>query len=84
MASGYLTQLGIHHKNEYNQFNFSCDLMEPFRFIVDDMAERFADDEMWKESMISILSTEFVINGKLQTLSNAINIYCFVLSFFWC
>ena len=35
IASGYLTQLGIHHKNEFNEFNLSCDLMEPFRVIVD-------------------------------------------------
>ena len=32
---GYLTQLGIHHKNEFNQFNLSCDLMEPFRILID-------------------------------------------------
>ena len=33
--NGYLTQLGIHHKNEFNDFNLSCDLMEPFRIIID-------------------------------------------------
>ena len=27
--NGYLTQLGIHHKNEFNEFNLTCDLMEP-------------------------------------------------------
>lgn len=35
IANGYLTQLGINHKNEFNQFNLSCDLMEPFRVIID-------------------------------------------------
>ncbi len=35
VARGYLTQYGICHKSEYNQFNLSCDLMEPFRPIVD-------------------------------------------------
>lgn len=35
IANGFLTQLGICHKNEYNQFNLSCDLMEPFRPLVD-------------------------------------------------
>lgn len=32
---GYLTQVGIFHRNEYNQFNLACDLMEPFRPFVD-------------------------------------------------
>ena len=31
VASGLLTQLGVWHDNEFNQFNFSCDLMEPLR-----------------------------------------------------
>lgn len=35
VARGYLTQCGICHRNEYNQFNFACDLMEPFRPLVD-------------------------------------------------
>ena len=33
--NGYLTQLGIHHKNEFNPYNLSCDLMESFRIIID-------------------------------------------------
>ncbi|MEG0577135.1 MAG: type II CRISPR-associated endonuclease Cas1, partial [Bacilli bacterium] len=35
ISLGYITQLGIHHRNEYNEFNLSCDLMEPFRVIID-------------------------------------------------
>lgn len=34
-ARGYMTQVGICHRNEYNQFNLTCDLMEPFRPAVD-------------------------------------------------
>ena len=34
-ANGYLTQLGIFHNNMFNHFNLSCDLMEPFRVLVD-------------------------------------------------
>ncbi len=34
-ARGCITQVGICHKNEYNQFNLACDLMEPFRPAVD-------------------------------------------------
>lgn len=35
ISNGYITQLGINHKNEYNEFNLSCDLMEPFRPFID-------------------------------------------------
>ena len=34
-SHGYLTQLGIFHDNMFNHFNLSCDLMEPFRVLVD-------------------------------------------------
>lgn len=35
VSRGFLSQVGICHKNEYNQFNLACDLMEPFRPAVD-------------------------------------------------
>ena len=35
VANGYLTQLGIFHSNVYNPFNLSCDLMEPYRPVID-------------------------------------------------
>lgn len=35
VSRGFLTQAGICHRNEYNQFNLACDLMEPFRAAVD-------------------------------------------------
>lgn len=34
-SRGLIPYIGIHHKNEYNQFNLSCDLVEIFRPIVD-------------------------------------------------
>lgn len=35
VSRGYLTQIGINHRGELNQWNLSCDLMEPFRPYVD-------------------------------------------------
>ena len=34
VSRGYLTQCGICHRNEFNQFNLACDFMEPFRPVV--------------------------------------------------
>lgn len=35
VSRGYLTQQGIGHRGELNQWNLACDLMEPFRPFVD-------------------------------------------------
>lgn len=35
VSRGVITQIGICHRNEYNQFNLACDLMEPFRPAID-------------------------------------------------
>lgn len=35
VSAGYITQLGLFHDNQFNQYNLSCDLMESFRPIVD-------------------------------------------------
>lgn len=76
VAGGYLTQLGIHHKNEYNQFNFSCDCMEPFRVLVDQFAKQmYLENESNKDKMLDLLKCEISICGKMQTLNNAIIIY---------
>lgn len=74
ISKGYLTQLGIHHKNTYNQFNLSCDLMEPFRPLVDRKVEKLTDNN-FKEELINMLSEMVIINGQKQTLVNAISIY---------
>lgn len=50
VAKGYLTQRGICHRNEYNQFNFSCDLMEPFRPIVDQIVADNVSEYFTKET----------------------------------
>lgn len=41
VSRGYLTQTGICHRNEYNQFNLACDFMEPFRPVVDRLVVDF-------------------------------------------
>ncbi|MFR8248908.1 MAG: CRISPR-associated endonuclease Cas1 [Lachnospiraceae bacterium] len=41
VANGYITQLGLFHDNVFNQFNLACDLMEPFRPIVDMKVKRW-------------------------------------------
>ncbi len=77
-AQGYLTQLGIKHKNEFNPFNLSSDLMEPFRQLVDrivyENAKESFDPDL-KLKLIDVLNHKVRIKGSNQYVSNAISIY---------
>ena len=75
-ASGYLTQLGIWHDNEFNSFNLSCDLMEPFRVVVDRTALKIKEkDKEFKKKLANILNYKTYIGGKNTTFDLAIRQY---------
>ena len=66
-------------KGELNSFNLSCDLMEPFRALVDGVvASSFSGslDREFKENLWRIPSIEVMYRDKKQYLSNAIKLYC--------
>ena len=72
---GYLTQLGINHKNEFNEFNFSCDLIEPFRVLVDEFAYQNMGDILDKENkhrIVDILNEKKYYEGKEQYITNIV------------
>ena len=78
VANGYLTQIGLFHKNMFNYYNLSSDLMEPFRVIVDELAykenpQKFEKDE--KRKLQNILNLKFRINNVNHYLSDIIKIY---------
>ena len=78
VANGYLTQIGIFHKNMFNYYNLSSDLMEPFRVIVDELAykenpQKFEKDE--KRKLQNILNFKYRINENNHYLSEVIKIY---------
>lgn len=78
VANGYLTQIGIYHSNMFNNFNLSCDFMEPFRPFVDKLVlqikpTKFEHDEKMK--MINVLNEIVKIGNQNHYLLNAIHIY---------
>lgn len=76
VAAGYCTQLGICHVNEFNEFNFGCDLMEPLRPIVDRTALSLEQgDPEFKRKMADVLNLEAISEGKRTTLDLAIRTY---------
>ena len=78
VSNGYLTQLGIHHKNEFNEFNLSCDLMEPFRVIIDNFVYYNKDrefDTSYKLDIVNIFNNNYKYLGKKYTLKDIIKFY---------
>lgn len=79
VACGYSTQLGIFHKNTFNQFNLGCDLMEPFRPLVDFRVSQLnLTNELTQENkykLMEILNEEVFINRQRTTVLNAMQIY---------
>ncbi|MDY4559030.1 MAG: type II CRISPR-associated endonuclease Cas1 [Eubacteriales bacterium] len=78
VAQGYSTQLGLNHKNEFNFFNLACDLIEPFRPIVDrfvfDMNGDNFDAE-YKHKLCEIFLTSLKINKITYCLSDGISLF---------
>ncbi len=78
ITGGYLTQLGIHHKNEFNEFNLSCDLMEPFRVIVDNFVYFNQERELntnYKLDIVNILNNSYKYQNKSYTLKDIIGLF---------
>lgn len=79
VSFGYLTQLGIFHRNIYNQFNLGCDLMEPFRPLVDyKVAQLHLQSEFTQEDkhkLLNLLNDEVYINKQKTTVLNAMQIF---------
>ena len=63
----------------FNQFNLSCDLMEPFRPFVDNLVKNMSPksfDKNEKQMLISLLNKDIIVDGRTNTMINAIKIYC--------
>lgn len=76
--NGYLTQLGIHHKNEFNEFNLTCDLMEPFRVIIDNFVyfnqlRKF--DKDYKMDLVNLFNQIYKYQNKKYILKDIIKMY---------
>ncbi len=78
VADGYLTQIGICHSNEFNHFNLGCDLMEPFRILVDRVVFSAKDKEFngdYKRELCNLLNMNVKIGDKTHTVCDAIGVY---------
>ena len=77
-ARGYLTQIGICHRNEFNQFNLGCDFMEPFRPLVDRVVlDNFTGDftKGTKLLLVDILNQGIAYRGGTYRVGSVISLY---------
>ena len=79
VKNGYITQLGINHRNQFNQYNLGSDLVEVLRVFVDNKVassqlQIFGKEE--KYSLIELLSLDVEVDGTTFILKDAIGIYC--------
>lgn len=78
ISNGYLTQIGIHHKNEFNEFNLTCDLMEPFRIVIDNFVYYNQEKEFdsdYKMNIVNLFNHTFQFQNKNYTLKDIIKLY---------
>ena len=78
VSQGYFTQLGIFHDNMFNELNLACDLMEPFRILVDRQVYKMNLQEFGKEEkieLVDILNHSVYIDGNQEYVSKEIRIY---------
>ena len=78
ITAGFLTQLGISHCNEFNEYNLSCDLMEPFRPLIDEIVYKmnlkgFSRTDKYK--LLEIFNLQVSLDGAKYYLPNAISDY---------
>ncbi|WP_314971385.1 type II CRISPR-associated endonuclease Cas1 [Peptostreptococcus stomatis] len=79
VSMGYMTQFGLFHDNMFNQFNLSCDLMEPFRIFVDRkiISMNIGElDSKAKLRIIEAMNDTIDIDGQNMYFNNALKIYC--------
>ena len=77
VLSGCMTQFGLKHANQFNQFNLASDIMEPFRPIIDRIVyeNRNSSFVKIKREIFTIFSDTFNYNGKNMYLSNIVSDY---------
>ncbi len=78
ISNGFLTQLGIHHKSEFNEFNLSCDLMEVFRPVIDHFVyynQQRSFDQDYKMDLVNLFNHNYRYKNRKYFLKDIISLY---------
>ncbi|WP_407857348.1 type II CRISPR-associated endonuclease Cas1 [Enterococcus hailinensis] len=74
---GCMTQFGLKHANQFNDFNLASDLMEPFRPIVDRIVyeNQTAEFRVMKRALFDLFTNKYHYNNKEMFLTNIASDY---------
>lgn len=78
ITRGLLTEVGIHHRSQFNHYNLSSDFMEVYRPFIDKIVKENIKSEFTtlnKQTMLGIFNEKIMIKHKRQFLANSIEIY---------
>lgn len=77
VKSGCLTQLGLKHANQFNDFNLASDIMEPFRPLVDQIVYENRKEEFLviKRRLFDLFTNNYLYNGHNMFLTNIVSDY---------
>lgn len=78
VSRGYITQYGINHRGDFNQWNMSCDFIEPFRPFVDITIIRSGISSFSTEMrrlLLDLMNREVKYDDGIYKLGSVINLY---------
>lgn len=77
VKSGCMTQFGLKHANQFNDFNLASDLMEPFRPLVDQIvyANREKAFPVIKRALFDLFLNSYSYKNKMMFLTNIVSDY---------
>lgn len=78
VSRGYLTQIGVCHRGRLNQWNFGCDLMEPFRPYIDRLVLTSGLDDFdrsMRRLLIGSLGESVPYKDGIYKMSSVIGLY---------
>lgn len=78
ITRGLLTELGIHHRSQFNHYNLTSDFMEVYRPLIDlivkeNISTDFSTYE--KQILLNVFNQKIKIKNRNQYLSNSVEIY---------
>lgn len=77
VVCGCMTQFGLKHSNQFNQFNLASDIMEPFRPIVDRIVYENCNSSFVKikRELFTMFDETYLYNNKEMYLNNIVSDY---------
>lgn len=77
VKTGCMTQFGLKHANQFNDFNLASDLMEPFRPLIDQIIyeKRQESFPIMKRALFELFTNNYMYNKKKMFLTNIVSDY---------